>query len=163
MIYRYVSFVAYFFLVAALCVFHPAKAQDGSPSFSEWRDTTERAFRNWRAQEDKLLDADSARVLIWERGLRSSALPENETIEHERRRDPKTVAAVEACRTALMTGAVLRLKVLGRLQPGRDNPLNVDGDVGVAQYARLYIGFAETCEDGLHLLRPANAFRARYR
>jgi hypothetical protein len=54
------------------------------------------------------------------------------------------------------------LKALGLLPPGRDNPLNIDGDIPFDQYARLYIGFAETCEEGLHLPRPANAFRTRY-
>jgi hypothetical protein len=150
------------FIISALGVINPARALD-EPSFAEWRGVMEKAFRNFQGQEDKLLDADSARILTWEKGLRTSARPENSAIEAERKRDPQAVAALEACRNALLLIAVLRLKAQGLLQPGRDNPLNIDGDIPFDQYARLYIGFAETCEGGLHLPSPANAFRTRYR
>jgi len=89
--------------------------------------------------------------------------PEDSVVEAERKSGPKAVATLEACRNALSLGAILRLKALGRLPPGHDNPLNIDGDIPFDQYARLYISFAETCEEGLHLPRPANAFRTRYR
>jgi hypothetical protein len=95
--------------------------------------------------------------------LRTAVRPEDSVIEAERKIDPNAVATLEACRNALLLGAVLRLKVMGRLPPGHDNPLNIDGDISFDQYARRYIGFAETCEEGLHLPRPANAFRVRYR
>jgi hypothetical protein len=55
------------------------------------------------------------------------------------------------------------LKALGQLPLGRDNPLNIDGDIPFERYAHLYVGFAETCEEGLHLPPPVNVFRTRYR
>jgi hypothetical protein len=157
------SLFCFLLLVGACYVTCPAMAWTGTPSFSEWHDTMARAFTNFQQQEDKLLDADSANTLTWEKGLRTAVKPADSVIEAERKSDPKAVATLEACRNALMLGAILRLKALGRLPPGHDNPLNIDGDISFDQYARRYIGFAETCEDGLQLPRPANAFRARYR
>src|SRR5262249_2916471 len=135
-------------LICTFSINCAAKASDVEPSFSEWHDVMEKAFRNLQGQEDKLLDADSAKTLTSVKGLITTARPDEGVVEAQRKSDPRAVAALEACRNALMLGAVLRLKVLGRLPPGRDNPLNVDGDVPFDRYARLYIGFAETCEDG---------------
>ena len=158
------KFYLYFLLlIGTLCITYPTKAWTETPSFSEWHDTMEKAFTNFQGQEDKLLEADSAKALTWEKGLRTAVRPDVSVIEAERKNDPKAVATLEACRNALSLGAVLRLKELGRLPPGRDNPLNIDGDIPFDQYARLYIGFAETCEEGLHVPRPPNAFRTRYR
>jgi hypothetical protein len=157
------GFCFYFLLLilGVFCVAYPTTASTGTPSFSEWLDTTERAFTNFQKQEDKLLGADID--LTWEKGLRTTVGPEESVIEAERKRDPKAVATVEACHKALLLGAVLQLKALGRLPPGHNNALNIDGDIPFDRYARDYIGLAETCEEGLHLSHPANAFRARYR
>jgi len=158
------GFCFYFLLllIGAFCVAYPTTAWTEKPSLSEWLDSTERAFTNFQQQEDKLLGADSANTLTWEKGLRT-AVPTFSVIEPERKSDPKAAATLEACRKALLLGAVLRLKALGRLPPGHDNPLNIDGDIPFDRYARDYIGLAETCEEGLHLPHSANAFRARYR
>jgi len=154
----------YFALLAgAFCIACPTKACAEGPSFSEWRDIMERAFTDFQRQEDKLLDADSAKTLTWEKGLRTSGMPDESVIEDERKSDPKAVEALGACRHALMLGAVLRLKALGQLGPGHDNPLNIDGDISFDRCARLYVGYAEMCEEGLNLPRSANAFRTRYR
>jgi hypothetical protein len=157
------KFYLYFLLlIGTFCVTYPTKAWTEWPSFSEWHDTMEKAFKDFQRQEDKLLDANTAKTLTWEKGLRTAWKPEDSVLEAERKRDAKAVAALEACRRALSFGSILRLKALDLLAPGRDNPLNIDGDIPFDQYARLYIGFAETCEEGLGLPRPANAFRTRY-
>jgi hypothetical protein len=147
-------------LICVFCVAYPTTGWTEKSSFAEWHDGVERAFTDFQKQEDKLLGAGSANTLTWEKGLRT-AVPED--VEGERKSDPKAVATLEACHKALLFGAVLQLKALGRLPPGHNNPLNIDGDIPFDQYARYYIGFAETCEEGLHLPHPANAFRARYR
>ena len=157
------KFCLYFLLlIGTFCVTHPIKAWTETPSFSEWHDTMEKAFKDFQRQEDKLLDANSVKTLTWEKGLGTAVRPEDSVTEAKRKSDAKAVATLEACRRTLSLGGILRLKALGLLPPGRDNPLNIDGDIPFDQYARLYIGFAETCEEGLHLPRPANAFRTRY-
>ena len=157
------AYFHFLFFIGAFCITFSTTAWTDTPSFSEWHDTIEKAFKNFQAQEEKLLEVGSAKTLTWERGLRTSVKPEDNIIEAERKRDPHAVATLEACRNALMSGGVLLLQARGQLPPGRDNALNIDGDIPFDQYARRYIGFAETCEEGLHLSPPTNAFRARYR
>src|SRR5690242_5037780 len=111
-------------LICTVSVNWPARASEAEPSFSEWHEVMEKAFRHWQAQEDKLLDADRAKTLTSVPGLMTTARPDEDVIEARRKNDPQAVATLEACKNALMLGAVLRLKVMGRLQPGRDNPLN---------------------------------------
>jgi hypothetical protein len=148
-------------LIGAFCVAYPATGWTETPSFSEWRGTMEMAFARFQKQEDALLGSDID--LTWEKGLRTTVGPEDSVIEAERKKAPKAVETIEACHKALLLGALLQLKVLGRLPPGHNNALNIDGDVPFDQYARGYVGLAERCEDGLHLSHPVNAFRARYR
>jgi len=65
------SFYLYFLLlISTFCVTHPTTAWTETPSFSEWHDTMEKAFKDFQGQEDKLLAANSAKTLTWEKGLR---------------------------------------------------------------------------------------------
>jgi hypothetical protein len=65
------GFCFYFLLllIGAFCVAYPTTAWTEKPSLSEWLDSTERAFTNFQQQEDKLLGADSANTLTWEKGF----------------------------------------------------------------------------------------------
>jgi hypothetical protein len=54
-------------LVGTFFISHPTRAWAETRSFSEWHDVTEKAFTELQAQEDKLLDANSAKTLSWDK------------------------------------------------------------------------------------------------
>jgi hypothetical protein len=153
--------------VCSLATFIPgsqlARAWDKAPSFSEWRETMEKAFKIFQAQEDKLLDSNDAKTIVFPpREWRTAVKPYDEVLEAERQHDPAAVQTTETCYNALGFGAALVLKVRGMI-PSGDTAIGLDGDVPYDKFATAYIKLAEECENGLHIPHPVNKLRVRFR